>query len=86
MVGNSLQKAVFADFLLARNRFRTNYTATFLWDSSGSCVIFDRNRAVGSGDSKGKRVQSAKSHVNFHEESKKEELEKDASESAPSCD
>ena len=32
------------------------------------------------------RVQSAKSHVNFHEESKKEELEKDASESAPSCD
>ena len=86
MVGNSLQKAVFADFLLARNRFRTNYTATFLWDSSGSCVFFDRNRVVGSGDSKGERVQSAKSHVNFHEESKKEELEKDASESVPSCD
>ena len=34
MVRNSLQKAVFADFLLARNRFRTNYKATFLWDSS----------------------------------------------------
>ena len=86
MVGNSLQKAVFADFLLARNRFRTNYKATFLWNSSGSCVFFDRNRVVGSGDSKGERVQSAKSHVNFHEESKKEELEKDASESIPSCD
>ena len=36
MVRNSLQKAVFADFLLARNRFRTNYKATFLWDSSAS--------------------------------------------------
>ena len=34
MVRKSLQKAVFADSLLARNRFRTNYKATFLWDSS----------------------------------------------------
>ena len=34
MVRNTLQKAVFADFLLARNRFRTNYKAIFLWDSS----------------------------------------------------
>ena len=35
MVRDSLQKAVVANFLLARNRFRTNYIATFLWDSSG---------------------------------------------------
>ena len=34
MVRNSLQNAVFADFLLARNRFRTNYKATLFWDSS----------------------------------------------------
>ena len=34
MVRDSLQKAVVANFLLARNRFRTNYIATFLWDSS----------------------------------------------------
>ena len=36
MVRNSLQKAVVVNFLLARNQFRTNYKATFLWDSSGS--------------------------------------------------
>ena len=42
MVRNSLQKAVFADFLLARNRFRTNYKATFLWDSSGGGLIMKR--------------------------------------------
>ena len=35
MVRNSLQKVVLLNFLLARNRFRTNYNATFLWDSSG---------------------------------------------------
>ena len=29
-----LAKGGFADFLLARNRFRTNYKAAFLWDSS----------------------------------------------------
>ena len=34
MVRNSLQKAVVVNLLLARNRFRTNYIATFLWDSS----------------------------------------------------
>ena len=39
MVRNTLQKAVFADFLLARNRFRTNYKAIFLWDSSGTYHI-----------------------------------------------
>lgn len=42
MVRNSLQKAVFADFLLARNRFRTNYKAIFLWDSSGGGLIMKR--------------------------------------------
>ena len=36
MVRDSLQKAVVANFLLARNRFRTNYIATFLWDSSAN--------------------------------------------------
>ena len=30
-----MQKAVFADFLLAWNQFRTNNNAVFLWDSSG---------------------------------------------------
>ena len=39
MVRNTLQKAVFADFFLARNRFRTNYKAIFLWDSSGTYHI-----------------------------------------------
>ena len=29
-----LAKGGFRSFLLARNRFRTNYKATFLWDSS----------------------------------------------------
>ncbi|MBQ9242194.1 MAG: hypothetical protein IJ165_03040 [Proteobacteria bacterium] len=29
-----MQKVVLLNFLLARNRFRTNYNATFLWDSS----------------------------------------------------
>ena len=38
MVWNTLQKAVFADSLLARNRFRTNYKARFLWDSSDNNV------------------------------------------------
>ena len=31
-----MQKAVVANFLLARNQFRTNYKATFLRDSSAS--------------------------------------------------
>ena len=44
MVRNSLQKAVFADFLLARNRFRTNYKATFLWDSNAVRHIVQERR------------------------------------------
>ena len=39
MVRDSLQKAVLVDFLLAKNQFRTNYKATFLWDSNDLAPI-----------------------------------------------
>ena len=39
MVWSSLQKAIVADLLLARNRFRTNNNAVFLWDSSALGAI-----------------------------------------------
>ena len=39
MVRDSLQKAVFADFLFAWNQFRTNYKATFGWDSRDTAPL-----------------------------------------------